>query len=263
MRIAVAIASALDYAHQHGVIHRDLKPENMLLQAGQPVIADFGIALAVSNAGGARVTQTGLSLGTPQYMRPSRRRAIAASTAAPTSTRSAAMTYEMLTGEPPHTGTSAQAIIAKLMTEDVRPLHRAPAHRAGARRCRGAPCAREAAGGSLRDGGRFRARAHGGAAVRNDRRVTPTPARTAGHTRTRVLVASLAVIATVATAAAVWLATRPAPRPLAARFALTLPDSVTLFTGGGTKLAVSKDGTKIRFRRREEQQTRVVRSADR
>ena len=66
-------------------------------------------------------------------------------------------------------------------------------------------------------------------------------------TRTRVLVASLAVIAASATAAAVWLATRPAPRPPAARFALGLPDSVTLYTGGGTKLALSRDGTKIVF----------------
>ena len=60
VRIATAVAGALDYAHGHGVIHRDLKPENILLQHGQPVVADFGIALAVSKAGGARVTQTGL-----------------------------------------------------------------------------------------------------------------------------------------------------------------------------------------------------------
>src|ERR1700675_2169506 len=70
IRIASAIASALDYAHRHNVIHRDLKPENILLHDGQPLVADFGIALAVSNAGGSRITQTGLSLGTPQYMSP-------------------------------------------------------------------------------------------------------------------------------------------------------------------------------------------------
>ena len=70
VRIGVAIAQALDYAHKRNVIHRDLKPENILLQGGQPMIADFGIALAISNAGGARVTQSGLSLGTPQYMSP-------------------------------------------------------------------------------------------------------------------------------------------------------------------------------------------------
>ena len=70
IRIAVAVANALSYAHERGVIHRDLKPENILLQHGQPIVADFGIALAVSKAGGQRVTQTGLSLGTPQYMSP-------------------------------------------------------------------------------------------------------------------------------------------------------------------------------------------------
>src|SRR4051812_44757938 len=70
VHIATAIASALDYAHRHGVIHRDLKPENVLIHDGQPMIADFGIALAVSNAGGNRITQTGLSLGTPHYMSP-------------------------------------------------------------------------------------------------------------------------------------------------------------------------------------------------
>ena len=70
LRITIAVAGALDYAHRHNVVHRDLKPENILLQDGQPVVSDFGIALAVTNAGGTRVTQTGLSLGTPQYMSP-------------------------------------------------------------------------------------------------------------------------------------------------------------------------------------------------
>ena len=70
VRIAVAVSEALEYAHARGVIHRDLKPENILLQGSQPVVADFGIALAVRNAGGACITPTGLSLGTPQYMSP-------------------------------------------------------------------------------------------------------------------------------------------------------------------------------------------------
>jgi serine/threonine-protein kinase len=120
IRIATSIASAVDYAHRHGVIHRDLKPENVLLHEGQPLVADFGIALAVTNAGGARVTQTGLSLGTPHYMSPSRRPEIVRSTAAPTSTRSPAVLYEMLTGEPPHSGTTAQAVIARVLTDRPR-----------------------------------------------------------------------------------------------------------------------------------------------
>src|SRR5438105_2202730 len=70
IEITRAVASALDYAHRHGVIHRDIKPENILFQDGQAVVADFGIALALTAAGGSRLTETGLSLGTPQYMSP-------------------------------------------------------------------------------------------------------------------------------------------------------------------------------------------------
>jgi len=70
VRIATAVAHALDYAHRHGVIHRDVKPANILVHDGQPVISDFGIALAVSTGGGGRLTETGLSLGTPHYMSP-------------------------------------------------------------------------------------------------------------------------------------------------------------------------------------------------
>jgi tRNA A-37 threonylcarbamoyl transferase component Bud32 len=123
VRIAAAVASALQYAHEHGVIHRDLKPENILIQSGVPVIADFGIALAVQNAGGTRVTQTGLSLGTPQYMSPEQ--ATGDREIGPRSDiySLGAVTYEMLSGEPPHSGNSAQAIIAKLMTSEPQPLN--------------------------------------------------------------------------------------------------------------------------------------------
>jgi hypothetical protein len=104
------------------VIHRDLKPENILLHEGQPLVADFGIALAVSNAGGARITQTGLSLGTPQYMSPEQATGDRAIDGRSDVYSLAAVLYEMLSGEPPHTGTTAQAVIARVLTERPRSI---------------------------------------------------------------------------------------------------------------------------------------------
>ena len=120
VRIAVAIAGALDYAHRHQVIHRDLKPENILMQEGQPLVADFGIALAVSNAGGQRITQTGLSLGTPQYMSPEQATGDRAVDGRTDIYSLGAMLYEMLVGDPPHAASTSQAIIAKVLTERPR-----------------------------------------------------------------------------------------------------------------------------------------------
>jgi serine/threonine-protein kinase len=117
VRIATAIAGALDYAHRRKVIHRDLKPENILMQEGQPLIADFGIALAVSNAGGARITQTGLSLGTPQYMSPEQATGDRVVDGRTDIYSLGAMLYEMLVGDPPHSASTSQAIIAKVLTE--------------------------------------------------------------------------------------------------------------------------------------------------
>jgi serine/threonine protein kinase/Tol biopolymer transport system component len=120
LHIALAVANALDYAHAHGVIHRDLKPENILLQHGQPMVADFGIALAISKAGGARVTQTGLSLGTPEYMSPEQAAGDRAIDGRSDIYSLGAMLFEMLAGETPHTGTTVQAIVAKVLTERPR-----------------------------------------------------------------------------------------------------------------------------------------------
>ncbi len=117
LRIATAIAGALDYAHRHKVIHRDLKPENVLMHEGQPLIADFGIALAVSNAGGERVTQTGISLGTPHYMSPEQATGDRVVDGRTDIYSLGAMTYEMLVGDPPHNASTAQSIIAKVLTE--------------------------------------------------------------------------------------------------------------------------------------------------
>jgi hypothetical protein len=117
VRIATQVASALDYAHRHGVIHRDIKPENILLHEGEAVVADFGIALAVREAGGPRVTETGLSLGTPQYMSPEQATGGRDLDARSDVYSLAAVVYEMLAGEPPHTGPTVQAVIAKLLTE--------------------------------------------------------------------------------------------------------------------------------------------------
>ncbi|HEX2722815.1 MAG TPA: protein kinase [Gemmatimonadaceae bacterium] len=120
LRICREVGSALGYAHRHGVIHRDIKPENILLQEGHALVADFGIALAVTSAGGGRLTQTGLSLGTPQYMSPEQATGEREIDARSDLYSLAAVTYEMLGGEPPHTGTTMQAVIARMLTERPR-----------------------------------------------------------------------------------------------------------------------------------------------
>ena len=117
VRIASEVADALEYAHQQGIIHRDIKPENILLHGGHALVADFGIALAASKAGG-RMTETGMSLGTPQYMSPEQAMGEREITPASDVYALGAVTYEMLTGEAPFTGPTAQAIVAKVMTSE-------------------------------------------------------------------------------------------------------------------------------------------------
>ena len=123
VRIAREVADALDYAHRHGVIHRDIKPENILLHDGRALVADFGIALAAARSdGGSRMTETGMSLGTPHYMSPEQAMGEREITARSDVYALGCVLYEMLTGEPPFTGPTAQAIFARVMTEEPRSL---------------------------------------------------------------------------------------------------------------------------------------------
>ena len=113
LQIAREVADALSYAHEHDVVHRDIKPENIMLSGGHAIVADFGIARAVSAAGGDKLTQTGLAIGTPAYMPPEQ-----ASGSGQVDRRSdiyslACVLYETLAGQPPFTGPTAQAIMAR------------------------------------------------------------------------------------------------------------------------------------------------------
>ena len=139
IRIIRSAAAALDYAHRHGVIHRDIKPENILLtRDGDVLVADFGIARVLGAADEA-LTQTGISVGTPAYMSPEQAAGDRELDARTDQYSLACVLYEMLAGEPPFTGPSAQAIIARRFSETARPLERVretvplPAARAVAR----------------------------------------------------------------------------------------------------------------------------------
>jgi len=123
VRIAREVADALHYAHGHGVVHRDIKPENILLYGGHALVADFGIALAASRSeGGTRMTETGMSLGTPHYMAPEQAMGEREITPKVDVYALGCVLYEMLTGEPPFTGPTAQAIVARVMTDMPRSI---------------------------------------------------------------------------------------------------------------------------------------------
>ena len=122
VRIARECALALDYAHRKGIVHRDIKPENILLQDGHPLVADFGIALAITRAGGTRVTQTGFALGTPRYMSPEQAAADRSIDGRTDVYSLGAVCYEMLAGEPPFMAVTAQETVGKLLSEPPRPL---------------------------------------------------------------------------------------------------------------------------------------------
>ena len=130
VRIATEIAGALDYAHRHDVIHRDIKPENILLHDGRALVADFGIALAASKAGGGRMTETGMSLGTPHYMSPEQamgeREITARSRRLRARLRDRTRCWSASRRSP---GRTAQAIVAKVMSAEPRQAHAVSARR--------------------------------------------------------------------------------------------------------------------------------------
>ena len=119
VKITTDLAEALDYAHRHKVIHRDIKPANILMHEGRPLIADFGIALAVGAAGGGRLTETGLSLGTPYYMSPEQATGDQFVGSATDTYALGAVLYEMLTGDPPYIGSTAQAVLGQIIAGEA------------------------------------------------------------------------------------------------------------------------------------------------
>jgi serine/threonine-protein kinase len=243
VRIATEVAGALDYAHRHGVIHRDIKPENILLHDGQALVADFGIALAVSRSeGGTRLTETGMSLGTPHYMSPEQAMGERTLDARTDVYALGCVTYEMLTGEPPFTGPTAQAVIARVMTAE-------PTQVTEIRKT--VPDNVEAAVHTALQ--KIPADRFSSAAAFSDALAGTAPiAALASGRRTRARRPSRAVtswlgwaIAALGIAVGAWGWLRPSPRPVT-RFVLGFPPGQPLdVSAQGTHLAISRDGTAL------------------
>ncbi len=261
VEIATAIADALHSAHQEGVIHRDIKPENILLHKGRPMVADFGIALAVSAGAGGRMTETGLSLGTPHYMSPEQATAEKDLTARADIYSLGSVLYEMLTGEPPHMGNSAQQIIMKIVTDTPRPVTEL--------RKSVPPNVTAAVAKALEKlaADRFESAATFAEALTNPAFTLPTTGTVAGAPArgmwTRLSV-GLAVVAALFEIVAIWALSRPeSPKPVS-RYTIALPEEEAL--GFGTDLldlAVSPDGSRLVYVGPGEQNGRLwVRNRD-
>ncbi len=237
--ITSAVADALDYAHRHGVIHRDIKPENILLHDGRPMVADFGIALALSAAAGGRMTETGMSLGTPHYMSPEQATAEKDISARSDVYSLGSVLYEMLTGNPPHTGASAQQIIMKIVTEEAAPvtnLRKAVPNNVAA-------AVAKALEKLAAD--RFESAKAFGDALGDSHYTTPRLAATRGAAvagARRGLTVGLGAALAVMTAVAAWALFVPRAAPPAVPFHSSLSDTLLPLPNG---IAISPDGRTV------------------
>jgi tRNA A-37 threonylcarbamoyl transferase component Bud32 len=256
IRIATEAASALDYAHRHGVIHRDIKPENIMLHDGSALVADFGIALAVSSAGASsRMTETGMSLGTPHYMSPEQAMGERDITARSDIYALACVLYEMLTAEPPFEGATAQAIVARVLTESPRSLRpqrkSVPPHveaavltaleKLPADRFESAKAFAEA----LVDP------AYSGTSSSGTRAIPPSVAAESGApSRPWLVAAAIALVSAATGLAAGWVAWHQQPAefpPTVLRYTMVLPDSLALTDALGTPMAYARDGSAFAY----------------
>ena len=247
VRIATEVASALDYAHRHNVIHRDIKPENILLHDGSAIVADFGIALAVTQAGGERITQSGVSLGTPTYMSPEQAVGERALTGRSDIYSLGVVTYEMLSGEPPFKGPSARAVAARVMTEEPRSLttlrRNVPPHVAAAvsRAIEKIPADRFAS-------------AHEFAEALNNASFTLSPtSATLGRDRSirrlRWMLYGVTALAILTTGTSLWGWLRPAPPKQVVRYNLALDSAEAMAPGASwwSRIAISPDASTLAY----------------
>jgi serine/threonine-protein kinase len=256
VRIATSVASALDHAHRHGVVHRDIKPANIMLQDGQPVVGDFGIALAVGAAGGARLTETGLSVGTPYYMSPEQ--ATGDQLVGPPSDVYAlgAVLYELLTGDPPYMGSTAQAVLGQIISGD--PV-------AATKKRRSIPANVDAAirkaleklpADRFTDAQGF-AKALADPAFRHDEAGQRKAAAVAGPWKRLAAVATLTTLAFAGLAG--WALThRPEPVRHVERFAMPFEEGEELTFLGMAGFDLSPDGTMLVYRHRSTAGIRLV-----
>ena len=243
VQIATDMAGALDYAHRQGVIHRDIKPANVLMLEGKPVISDFGIALAVGSAGGGRLTETGLSLGTPHYMSPEQATGDQAVGAATDTYALGSVLYEMLVGEPPYPGTTAQAVLGKIIAgEPVSAAKHRPSVPPNVDAA--VRCALEKLPADRFTGVQDFVRALADPGFQYGEPAGAAAGEGAGSWKT--LSMALAALALVSTLGFGWSLLRPdAPTPVV-RFELTVPDGLGLF-GGNLSLTISPDGSRVVF----------------